>query len=70
MGLIHLNPFMDGRKEKTMVKAYWKGREVYQIGETCSGWAQISFYANDYESPLTGTGSCWVSMDEIILEAA
>ena len=53
-----------------MAKAYWRGREVFQIGEIVAGWVKISFYMNYYESPLTGTGCCWVPMDDIVVEAA
>ena len=51
-------------------KAYWKGHPIYDIGDYCNGWALIAFEANWYESPLTGTGACWVDMNDIVLEAA
>ena len=53
-----------------MPKATWKGHPVYEIGETCGGWVKIAFKMNDYTSPITGTGACWVPMDEVILEEA
>jgi len=51
-----------------MPKAYWKGYQVFQIGEICGGWVKISFYCNYYESPLTGTGCCWALLDDITVE--
>ena len=49
-------------------KAYWKGHEIYIIGEYSAGWAKIAFWNED--RPITGTGGGWVDMDEITVEAA
>ena len=53
-------------KEKAMPKAYWRGRRIYDIGEFCAGWVKIAFY--DSASYFTGTGACWVDMDEVTVE--
>lgn len=44
-------------------KAYWRGYEIYQFCGYRNGWALISYW--DAASYFTGTGGCWVSMDEI-----
>ena len=45
-------------------KAYWKGHEIYIIGEYSAGWAKIAFWNED--RPITGTGGGWVDMDEML----
>ncbi len=51
-----------------MSKASWRGYEIYEVVETCAGWAQILFKMNGFESPITGTGRRWVPMNEIVVE--
>ena len=49
-----------------MLKAYWRGHPIYYIGDIVGDWVKICFY--DDASPLTGTGACWASMDDITVE--
>lgn len=49
-----------------MAKATWHGHQIYMIDCYKSGWAKIAFV--DPASYFTGTGACWVSIDEIIVE--
>ena len=51
-----------------MPKAYWKGHEIFDIDCYKSGWAKILFWDNWFSSPITGTGMCWVLIDEIVIE--
>ena len=51
-----------------MTQAYWKGHPIYMVNGYRNGWALIAFY--DEESPITGTGTQWVPMSEIVLEEA
>ena len=52
-----------------MPKAYWNGHEIYDL-EFRAGWVEVAFRMNDFESPLTGTGACYVQTDEIVLEGS
>lgn len=50
-------------------KAYWHGYEIYEIDyHSHSGWCEILFCMNDFESPLTGTGRYRVLMDDIEIQ--
>ena len=47
-----------------MPKAYWNGYEIYDL-EFRAGWVEVAFWMNDFESPLTGTGTRRVRMEDI-----
>ena len=49
-----------------MIKAYWRGRQIFDIDVYSNGWAKIAFW--DRDSCMTGTGACWVDMDDITIE--
>ena len=50
------------------VKATWRGHQIYMVDDfSASGWVKIAFV--DPASFFTGTGACWVSEDDIVLEA-
>lgn len=53
-----------------MVKATWQGHQIYMVDVYQNGWAKIAFQNDWYHSPLTGTGACYVSIDDIVLEEA
>ena len=57
--------FTAERKDE-MLKAYWRGHPIYYIGDIVGDWVKICFYDN--ASPITGTGACWASMDDITVE--
>ena len=59
-----------GRKEKQMaIKAFWKGYEIFEIDyKDHSGWCEILFKMNNFESPITGTRRYRVRMEDIVLE--
>ena len=50
-----------------MIKAFWRGYEIYDI-EFHQGWCEILFVMNDFESPITGTGRYRVRTEDIVLE--
>ena len=58
--------FMECRKGEKMIKAYWKGHEIYDI-EFHNDWCEILFKMSSFESPITETGRCRVLMEDIIL---
>ena len=45
-----------------MAKAFWKGKEIFEI-DYHSGWCEIVFW--DDNSPITGTGRYRVLMEDI-----
>jgi hypothetical protein len=47
-----------------MPKAYWNGHEIYDL-EFRAGWVEVAFWMDDFESPLTGTGTRRVRMEDI-----
>lgn len=47
-----------------MPKAYWNGHEIFDI-EFHQDWCEIAFWMSDFESPLTGTGTRRVRMEDI-----
>lgn len=51
-----------------MIKAFWKGYEIYEIDYKHNGWCEILFKMNDFESPITGTGRYRVLVEDIVLE--
>ena len=59
---------MNGKK----AKAYWHGYEIFEIDyKSHTGWAEIHFKTNGFESPITGNGRYRVLLEDIeIREAA
>ena len=50
-------------------KAYWNGYEIYEIDyKDHSGWCEVLFWMNGYESPITGTGRARVLMEDVVIE--
>ena len=50
-----------------MIKAFWKGYEIFWVEYTDSGACDILFKMPEFESPITGTGRHLVRMEEIEL---
>ena len=49
-----------------MIKAYWRGREIFWTDEYVGDWVKIAFW--DADSYFTGTGGCWTLLENIVIE--